>query len=99
MSTTSRSATLTSCARKPGELRFEQPANLFVGQAARAQAFDGRGDQRLRRAHPVGELPAASLRRNERAGDVPQLVQAIVLQLPVRHGYGTGTDHVLTGEW
>src|SRR3954463_397106 len=44
------SATLTSLA-EPGEMGFEQPTDLFVGQTSFTQFLDRTGDGRLRRPH------------------------------------------------
>src|SRR5437867_8143526 len=50
------SATVTSCLDQPGQLRFEQPADLFVGDAALSQPLDGAADDDLSSAQPVGHL-------------------------------------------
>src|SRR4029079_8468324 len=90
------SATIASCSRcgPPGELGLEQPPDLVVAQAPRAQLLDRRRHQRLAGA-VVGRLPGPRAGGDERPGAMPQLDHALVLELAVRLGHGVGIDHEL----
>src|SRR5215813_8604470 len=86
VSMTNASATLVSCLRQAGELRFEEASNLLVGDAAIAQAADGVDDHGLGGAQLLGGLLCPAAGRHERAGAVAQLDDALVFELPVRPG-------------
>src|SRR5215813_14373971 len=90
------SATVASCSgRTPqaGELGLEQAPDLLVGEAAPAQPIDRRGDNRLAGAVLVGFLLGTGVAGDERAGAVPELDDALVLELAVRLGHRVRVDH------
>src|SRR5260221_8786324 len=81
-----------------GELGLEEPADFLVRQAARAQLVDRGGDGRQSGFHRVGLLLRAGAARDERAGAVAQLDDALVLELAVRLGDRVRIDDELFGE-
>src|SRR5687768_13185686 len=95
---TSGSLTVSSCLAQAGQLRFEHPPNLLVRHAAPSQALDRGSDLGLSGAQPAGRLPRARARRDERAGTLPQLDDAFVLELAICLGHRVRIDHELLRE-
>src|SRR5438876_11204878 len=93
-------ASLIFCSRfrEPGQLGFEQPPDFVVAQAFRAQLLDGRTDDRLSEADLVGEFLAPGAGRHERAGAVPKLENAVVLELAIGLRDGVRVDDEFFGE-
>src|SRR5262245_24292072 len=89
---------MTSRAAAPGQLRLEQAPDLLAGDATPAQALDGRGDERLPGAQPVGGPPGGGAGRDEGPGAVAQLEHALVLELPVDLRHRVRVDHQLLRE-
>src|SRR5207302_9131871 len=72
---TRRSSDLSATTSSFGarQRRFEEPADLFVADAAIAKAANGAGDERLRFAKCLAPFPRPSVLRYECAGAVPQI--------------------------
>src|SRR5438132_13659735 len=74
----------------PCQFRLEQPPDLFVVDAARVQPLYRRRHDALGGAQLVGGFLAARRGRDERAGAVAELDDALVLELAGGLGGGVG---------
>src|SRR6266542_4875088 len=98
VSMTNASATVRSCSAQSRKLRLEQSSDLLVAHTPRAQPLDRRRDDGLPRTKLLGQLFSAGVRRHERAGAVPELDEAFVLQLAVGLGDGVRVDDEVLGK-
>src|SRR3954454_24965910 len=89
------SVTASSRAGVSGELGFDQPPDLLLAQAARAELLHHAGDERLRIAQRMDEPAGARALGDERAGAVAQLDHTFMLELAVGLGDRVHVDHEL----
>src|SRR2546425_9380113 len=92
---TNGSATMPASPGQPCQLRFEQPPNLLVGEAARTEPLYRGRDDRLAGAKRVGRLLRPRIPRDERAGAMTQLDDAFVLELAIGLRHRVRIDHEL----